>query len=287
MRKPGRGPAASGLKAAAVLIGLLFAACSAAGPKPRDTVSAEAGKFLAAGDFEKAIVAFEAPLKRKPRDKRLAADFARTVEGVKRAADGTFARGDYGQAARIYRILLDHEGDFRPVAAALTFDRKRLETAARSCRVAAVDGEARQEMKVGEYAKAIELYATALKELPGDVDLAARSQKAVGEVKAIGDVALAGKDYAQAGRVHALLLKELGRFEALGPGPGFSRQDLAKALAASRDGLTKAGLEAYRKGDLAAAIAAWESLLAFDPDNAEIRKAVETARVQLDAIKKK
>jgi len=51
--------------------------------------------------------------------------------------------------------------------------------------------------------------------------------------------------------------------------------------------LTKAGLEEYRKGNLAKAIAVWEGLLSFDPNNVEIRKAVDTARIQLNEIIKK
>jgi hypothetical protein len=35
------------------------------------------------------------------------------------------------------------------------------------------------------------------------------------------------------------------------------------------------------------AIAVWEGLLSFEPNNAEIKKAVNTAKTQLDGIKKK
>jgi cytochrome c-type biogenesis protein CcmH/NrfG len=41
----------------------------------------------------------------------------------------------------------------------------------------------------------------------------------------------------------------------------------------------------YRKGNLKGAISVWESLLAFDPDNEQIKKAIETARAQLQQIK--
>jgi cytochrome c-type biogenesis protein CcmH/NrfG len=51
--------------------------------------------------------------------------------------------------------------------------------------------------------------------------------------------------------------------------------------------LTREGLEQYRKGNLKEAIAAWQGLLQFDPDNAEIRKAVDTATEQLKKLQKK
>ena len=54
-----------------------------------------------------------------------------------------------------------------------------------------------------------------------------------------------------------------------------------------RESLTKTGLREYRNGNLAKAIAVWESLLEFDPDNEEIKKAVKTAKTQLNEILKK
>jgi cytochrome c-type biogenesis protein CcmH/NrfG len=62
---------------------------------------------------------------------------------------------------------------------------------------------------------------------------------------------------------------------------------LAEGIAACREGLTKTGLEEYRKGNLAKAISVWEDLLSFDPDNTEIKKAVDTARTQLNKVIKK
>jgi hypothetical protein len=94
-------------------------------------------------------------------------------------------------------------------------------------------------------------------------------------------------DYALAGRIHALLLRNYASFEKFRPGVGFSRADLTKAIGVCRVKLTNSGLTEYRKGNLAKAIAVWESLLAFDPENTEVKKAVDTAKVQLQEIKKK
>ena len=58
-------------------------------------------------------------------------------------------------------------------------------------------------------------------------------------------------------------------------------------MAACRESLTQSGLAEYRKGNLAGAIAFWEGLLSFDPNNAEIKKAVGTAKTQAAEIKKK
>jgi cytochrome c-type biogenesis protein CcmH/NrfG len=87
--------------------------------------------------------------------------------------------------------------------------------------------------------------------------------------------------------VNVFLLKNFASFEGLRPPVAFSKEALTKAVAVCRESLTKAGLTEYRKGNLAEAIAVWKGLLSFDPDNAEIKKAVNTARTQLDGIKKK
>jgi hypothetical protein len=44
--------------------------------------------------------------------------------------------------------------------------------------------------------------------------------------------------------------------------------------------LSQRALDEYRKGNLAAAISLWKSILAFDPDNAAIVKAIKTATLQ-------
>jgi hypothetical protein len=46
-------------------------------------------------------------------------------------------------------------------------------------------------------------------------------------------------------------------------------------------------LEQYRKGNLAEAIAVWQGILLFDPDNIEIKKAIDTATEQLKKLQKK
>jgi hypothetical protein len=44
--------------------------------------------------------------------------------------------------------------------------------------------------------------------------------------------------------------------------------------------LSQRALDEYRKGNLAAAISLWKSVLVFDPDNAAIAKAIKTATLQ-------
>jgi tetratricopeptide (TPR) repeat protein len=242
---------------------------------------------LKAGNYAKAIDAYPLAFKEYPGDETLAAKYLQTVQEVKAVGDKALAVKDFAQAGRIYRVLLVNYSNFKSLAAKLTFSKSVLEAAVRNCRISLVDDQARQYLKAGNYAKALAAYPGAFKEYLGDPAIKAKYLQTVREVKAAGDGALALKDFSRAGKVYALLLRSYPAFEGVKPGPPFGRPDLVEGLSLCRDRLTQAGLEEYRKRKLASAIAIWEDILAFDPDNAEIKKAVETARTQFKRIDKK
>jgi tetratricopeptide (TPR) repeat protein len=266
---------------------LFFSACSLTNKALLKQASIGSKQALAVGNFQKAIdICKEAYLK-NPRGKELQANYIRTVEEIKRTADRALGRQDYVLAGSIYRVLSNNYADFKAFAARLTFKKSYLEATLKYCRIAVLDGQAQQDLKAGDFAKALETYQTALKEFPADVGLAANYLRTVHEIKAAGDKARADKDFARCGKVNTLLLKNFPSWEGLQPAVAFARTDLVEAVAACRDSLTKTGLTEYRRGNLAKAIAVWEDLLAFDPDNAEIKKAVDTAKTQLNEIIKK
>ena len=270
-----------------VLPCLLFSACASAGRNLTKETSVESQESLAAGDYEKALDSFKEAHGENARNKELTANYVRTVEDIKRIADGARSQQDYARAEGIYRILFDRFGDFEEFAAELTFEKAELGTALKECRIGAVDNPAARAMKAANFAKAIDIFRTALKEYPADAELVAKYRARVREIKAAGDKAFAAKNFSRAGTVNALLFRNYPSYERLKPPVGFTRDSLREAISACRESLTKTGLAEYRNGDLAKAIATWEGLLAFDPDNTEIRKAVTTARTQLNALKKK
>jgi hypothetical protein len=47
------------------------------------------------------------------------------------------------------------------------------------------------------------------------------------------------------------------------------------------------GLERYRSGNLPQAISIWRSILRFDPENPEVKKAVDTAILQSRNLERK
>jgi tetratricopeptide (TPR) repeat protein len=272
---------------AAVLAGLFASACSSAGANFMKTAAAESRQALAAGDFQRAIDAYKVPFKRDPHRKGLAAAYARAVGEIYLAAEHARGRQDFVLAARIYRVLLDNSPDFKNLAGGVSFSKGDLEAGLRDCRIALVDAQARQEMKAGNLAKALGSYTPLFKEYPRDSGLSSRYLRIVQDIEALGDKARADGNFAQAGLIFALLLENFPALEERQATPPLTKAELAAGLALCREGLTKTGLREYRNGNLAKAIAVWESLLVFDPDNAEIKKAVETAKTQLNEILKK
>jgi tetratricopeptide (TPR) repeat protein len=273
------------LVGAFVVTSLVFAACATANRAAVKGASADSGRALAAGDFEKAIEIQKQLYRNDPRDKKILSGYIRTVEEGHKAADLALRRGSYETASGTYRILLDGWDGFSAFAAKLTFRRADLEAGLKSCLIAQWGVQYGQELRAGRYDKALAVYRAGLREYPGDKTLGSAYAGAVDELEAIGSKALAADDYAKAGTVYALLLRNFTSFDKLSTRPGVSKEKLAEAIELCRSSLTKNGLAEYRKGNLEKAIATWESLLVFDPENAEIRKAVETAKAQLAKIK--
>ena len=273
--------------AGAALACLFLSACASANKTLTKETLVESRKSMAADDFETALDNFKEARKKNPESTDLTANYIRMVEEIKRTADGARSRGEYARAGRIYRILLDRYSDFGAFAEKLTFKKAQLETPLKECRIEAVYDPAAQAMKAGQFTKAIDIFRAALKENPRDADLAAKFRGTANEIKAIGDKALDNKDFARAGTVNVFLLRSYASFEGLKPPVAFTREVLREAVGACRESLTRTGLAEYRNGNLAKAIAIWEDLLSFDPDNAEIKKAVTTARTQLKELKKK
>jgi len=283
MTKPSVTRALAGI----ILPCLVLAACATADRNMAKKTSAESQAALEAGDSKKALDGYAQAFAKDPRNKALAADYVRAIEEIKRAADQALGRKEYARAGDTYSHLLDHYEGLGPLSEGLTFDKAALEKALRACRSFLADVQVQRDLRNGAFAKALKLRSDALKGNPRDASLAAKYRETVIAIKAHGDKALAAKDFARAGAANALLLRNVATFKAMRPPVGITPDALKNTVSVCRENLTKAGLEEYRKGNLAKAIAIWESLLAFDPNNAEIKKAVTTAKTQLDALNKK
>jgi tetratricopeptide (TPR) repeat protein len=274
---------------ALVLSGLTIVACASANKAALRQASVESSKSLAVGDYGKAIELCRKLYEKDRTNGRIVSSCAAMIERVKAAGDTARSKGSWAAAQSAYRVLAVNWDWFSSLAPRLTFKRADLDAGLKDCRLGLCERQFRQEIEAGNHVKAIAIFQSALKDCRDDKAVKARYAKGIAEIWKMGAQALAAKDYALAGRIDGLLLKNLESFEgvvATAAGGGSSKEALTEALRACSTELTNAGLAEYRKGNLENAIAYWDDLLAFDPGNAEIKKAVETAKVQLGKLKR-
>ena len=103
-------------------------------------------------------------------------------------------------------------------------------------------------------------------------------------IKTNGDRAFEGRNFALAGSVYEIVLRNVSSVSHLNGSLSFSKEGLTAKISNCRKVLFENGLKQYRSGNLNQAISLWKSILIFDPDNREIRKAVNMATVQLENL---
>jgi tetratricopeptide (TPR) repeat protein len=273
---------------AAFAAAVVFPGCAPAErPAPEEASPPHPDRFVTPGDFAKALDPILEARRTNPKDRALAARCIRIVESIKQTADRTLAAKDYDMAQAAFRILKKNYDAFQDLASRLTFSKADVEAGLKYASIYSADARYLQALGVVDYPRALEVYRVLLAEYPADAVVRGKCATAAREVWNAGNKALRAKDYARAGTTHALLLRNYASFERLGPELGFSREDLTKTISDCRTKLTTTGLAEYRKGNVTKAVAIWQSLLAFDPDNAEVKKALETAKVQMREAEKK
>ncbi len=273
--------------AAGVAFLLALAAC-ASGPRTaavKPPAADPVSSAMAAGDYPAALRLLEAQRAKDPGGKKIAARCAAAAEEIRKCADGALAGRDFSRAAAAYQALLDGWPGLGGFAGRLTFGPDDLRSGLAACRVGESALLARKALGALNYGQAVAIYRSALKALPGIAGLKAGYAAIVGEIQAAGDKAFAAGDYASAGRISVLLLDNLAGFERLGVAGTLTAKSLAAMAQRCAVRLKNRGLEEYRKGNLEKAVAIWGGLLEFDPGNAEIKKAVETARAQIGRLK--
>jgi tetratricopeptide (TPR) repeat protein len=103
---------------------------------------------------------------------------------------------------------------------------------------------------------------------------------AVEEMKTSADKEYEKENYALSGRIYGTLLKNYPGFKGFAKNLSFDRQELKDRLSNCKTALYQKGFEFYRNNQLNDAIQSWQGLLSIDPQNEDIRKAVNTAILQ-------
>jgi tetratricopeptide (TPR) repeat protein len=105
------------------------------------------------------------------------------------------------------------------------------------------------------------------------------------QLRKSADAAYQDRDFAAAGGSYHALLKNGLAARDISSLLSFDAAYLETRINACSRSLMEAGLERYRRERLDEAVEIWEGVLAFDPENGEVQKALDTARTQLRQLK--
>ena len=139
---------------------------------------------------------------------------------------------------------------------------------------------AKKHMDACEYQKAIDVYNVDYRKHPNDQALVGEYVKSIENIKLAADKALDKEDFASAGRKYDVLLKNYANFNGFDKKLSFNSTHLNEKLHYCKHSLFKQGFQEYRRENLSRAIALWQDLFAMDPQNAEIKELLRTAKLQ-------
>lgn len=139
---------------------------------------------------------------------------------------------------------------------------------------------ARQQIDTGHYQNAIDVYMTEYRSRPQDKVLVREYVKGLEDIMAVAEKASNENNLVSSGSIYYLLLKNYSYFKDFANKLSFNKTSLDTKLSHCRKSLSAQGFQEYRRGNLGEAIILWENLLIIDPDNAEIKGAVKTAKLQ-------
>ncbi len=266
---------------------LVFSGCATRKKIQPEQVLSLPRHHLEAGEYGQAIAAFSSAYQAHPGEKAIQEAFINGLEIIRQSADRAFERKDYSLAEKTYSLLFENVPAFKTFQESLSFSRKYLNERIKACRLGRAKEKTGKAFELGDFEQALAEMQSLVRIYPRDADVLASLISLSRDIKKTVDLALAREDYITSGKASSALLKNYPLLEKTGTDLPFSSRGLEEGIQTCRAKLTKKGLEQYRKGNLSEAIFLWQGLLAFDPDNTEIKKAVETAAEQLKKIKKK
>lgn len=271
----------------AALAGAVLAACSTSKKPSFEPALVQSRQYFQAGEYQKAIETNAAVSKTYPAEQAVREEFTKTLEGIDERGRAAMAAADYATAEKLFSILLNNFDQYKGLEKSLSFSAAGLNRRIRLCRTALAEQRTSQYLQAGDYEKALGAQSALSPSELRDPAVAESFSKTMQEIKRRADGAAAARNYGDAGRAYAVLAARYADAARLGQKLPFTKEALNQGVNRCRAELTRQGLEHYRKGELSRAISVWQDLLRFDPDNTEIRKAVETARQQQKELRKK
>jgi tetratricopeptide (TPR) repeat protein len=254
--------------------------------KQTNSVDEQARRELEGGKFQKAIDLFRESSQKYPRDSAVRSGYIKTLESIKSSGDGAFERNDFKLAGNIYEILVRNWGHFSYFNQSLSFKKNSLEDKIKTIRCLLIEEQVSSHLNAGEFRKAIDLCKEIYQTYPQDPTIRAGYIRTLESIKSGGDRAFEKSDFALAGCVYGLLLKHYSSVGPLNGSLSFNREGLTVRMEGCKKFLFENGLRQYRSGNLNQAISLWKSILIFDPENQEIKKAVDMASLQSKNLQK-
>jgi tetratricopeptide (TPR) repeat protein len=146
---------------------------------------------------------------------------------------------------------------------------------------------AKEHMGAGECQKIIDIYNVEYRKHSHDQALVKEYVKSIENIKSAAHKALDKKNFASAGRIYEVLLKNYAHFKGFENKLSFNSPELSEKLSYCKKALFKQGFQEYRKGNLSKTIALWEDLLTIDPQNSDIKESLRTAKLQQKNLEEK
>jgi tetratricopeptide (TPR) repeat protein len=249
-------------------------------------VDKQAQLDVEAGEFQKAIDLYREIYQKYPQDPTVRSNTIKTLESIKVSGDRAFERSHFEMAGNIYEILAKNWSHFADLSLSLSFDKNLLGKKIKTSRCLFIEQQVLSYLKAGEFQKAIDICNEIYRKHPQDPMVRSNTIKTLESIKISGDRAFEGGDFALAGWVYEILLKHVSSVTHLIGSSSFDREGLTAKIKTCKKTLFENGLEQYRSGNLDQAISIWKSILAFDPENQEIKKVVDMATLQLRNLQK-
>lgn len=145
--------------------------------------------------------------------------------------------------------------------------------------------EARAHISAGAHAKALEAYAEAFHLYPGNRALRNGYVSVCQYLIDLADSAFQKTQFAAAGRIYNSLYRS-SIAKDIGAALTFDSDYLLARIRRCSFALNEMGIEKYREGKLDDALAIWKTIILFDPDNEEVKRAISTASIQIKNLKR-
>lgn len=259
-----------------LLFSLMMIASCGGGMKVK--ISDQIRQNLESGDFQKALDHCKDEYERNQKKKKEVVElYVETIEYIKAYGDKAFQKRDFVSAGDIYALLLKNFHRFSSFADKLSFDRNSVATRLRMSQTLMVEKQVISCNRVGYIQKGIELYKGLHQQEPQDQTLRRDYVALLESIKSHGDIAYEKNDLLLAGCTYRILWNNFSSFNSVRSSLSFNRDLLNINLKKCQKKLFENGLEQYRMGDLNMAISIWRSILTFDPENQEVKRALNTA----------